>query len=170
MPTICSTKTWLGSFIFEQWRAPEEYYDKPLNEQIDIWSLGNNVRKMLVLCCATLVAPFWLSWNTGAFLRLLQFYALLTGYYPFAESDTKRVQRLVQRGETAPIDPRYATRSFGDKVLAEIIHRCWVYEPDTRITIYQLVNDLRQAVDSDRQQKSAWCHFPLITGQLNLFV
>ena len=25
------------------WRAPEEYYDKPLDEKIDIWSLGNNV-------------------------------------------------------------------------------------------------------------------------------
>jgi serine/threonine protein kinase len=24
------------------WRAPEEYADRPLNEKIDVWSLGNN--------------------------------------------------------------------------------------------------------------------------------
>jgi serine/threonine protein kinase len=41
-----------------QWRAPEEYADKPLNEMIDIWSLGNN------------------------------FFALLTGLQPFYNEDT----------------------------------------------------------------------------------
>jgi serine/threonine protein kinase len=30
-----------------QWRAPEEYLDYPLNEQIDIWSLGNNMYSLL---------------------------------------------------------------------------------------------------------------------------
>lgn len=29
------------------WRAPEEYYDKPLNEKIDVWSLGNNFYSLL---------------------------------------------------------------------------------------------------------------------------
>ena len=36
------------SSVCDQWRAPEEYYDKPLNEQIDIWSLGNNVSGVLL--------------------------------------------------------------------------------------------------------------------------
>jgi serine/threonine protein kinase len=38
---------------FNQWRAPEEYKDIPIDEKIDIWSLGNN------------------------------FYSILTGVYPF---------------------------------------------------------------------------------------
>ena len=29
------------------WRAPEEYADKPLNEKIDVWSIGNNIYSVL---------------------------------------------------------------------------------------------------------------------------
>lgn len=62
---------------------------------------------------------------------------------------------MVKRGEQGFIDPRFAQRSFGEKALAEIIPRCWVYEPNNRITIFELVEQLRHAVDLDRQQKSA---------------
>ena len=90
---------------------------------------------------------------TLCFLR--QFYSLLTGFYPFPESDGDRAKRLVKRGEQAFIDPRFSERSLGEKALAEIIPRCWVYAPDHRITIFELVELLRHAVDLDRQQKSA---------------
>lgn len=45
-----------------QWRAPEEYADKPLNEKIDVWSLGNNMYTVLTGCklpalVALLVTP-----------------------------------------------------------------------------------------------------------------
>lgn len=33
-----------------QWRAPEEFFDKPLDEKIDIWSLGNNMFALLTGC------------------------------------------------------------------------------------------------------------------------
>jgi serine/threonine protein kinase len=29
------------------WRAPEEYFDYPLSEKIDVWSLGNNMYSLL---------------------------------------------------------------------------------------------------------------------------
>ena len=105
------------------WRAPEEYHDKPLNEQIDIWSLGNN------------------------------FYALLTGLYPFYDGDSNRVKKLVKKGETAFIDPRYKERSFAEKSLAELIPRCWKYNPDDRITIFELVDELRSAAQENRRRQ-----------------
>lgn len=30
-----------------KWRAPEEYRDQPLNEKIDVWSIGCNMHSIL---------------------------------------------------------------------------------------------------------------------------
>ena len=46
--------------FLHQWRSPEEYYDKPVNEQIDIFALGNN------------------------------FYSILTGLWPFYDTDSDK--------------------------------------------------------------------------------
>jgi Uma2 family endonuclease len=48
-------------------------------------------------------------------------------------------------GMTAFIDPRYKQRSFAESKLAEIIPQCWIYDPNQRIDIFQLVNLLRIA-------------------------
>jgi serine/threonine protein kinase len=97
-----------------QWRSPEEYYDKPLNEKIDIWSLGNN------------------------------FYGLLTGLAPFYElKHSEDVKQHLKKKEKSFIDPRYRERSYVERKLAEIIELCWEYEPDKRIDIHTLVKLLR---------------------------
>ena len=39
---------------FKQWRSAEEYFDRGLNEKVDVYSLGNNMFGVLLG-----VAPFW---------------------------------------------------------------------------------------------------------------
>ncbi|KAL3943379.1 MAG: hypothetical protein SGBAC_002545 [Bacillariaceae sp.] len=107
------------------WRSPEEYKDHRLNEKIDIWSFGNNM------------------------------YALLTGLNPMYWTNTDGVKKAVKRGEIAYIDPRYLTRSKEEKALAELIEKCFVYEPDDRPTIFEVVSYLRNAVsDSLGEEES----------------
>jgi serine/threonine protein kinase len=89
-----------------------------LNEQIDVWSLGNN------------------------------FYALLTGVSPFPEMETTTpVKKALKAKKTAYIDPRWKDQSFPERKLAEIIPRCWIFNPDERITINELVAFLKDAVE-----------------------
>jgi serine/threonine protein kinase len=33
--------------VLNQWRSPEEYFDHPLNEKVDVFSLGNNMYSLL---------------------------------------------------------------------------------------------------------------------------
>lgn len=98
-----------------QWRSPEEYKDDPLNEAIDIWSLGNN------------------------------FFALLTGYSPFVELHDflPEMRNKIMDGQTAFIDPRFRDRSYGDRVLADIIPLCWKLNADDRIDIFRITDSLR---------------------------
>jgi serine/threonine protein kinase len=97
--------------------------DEPLNEKIDVWSLGVNV------------------------------YALLTGLRPFYDADdTETVQAKIIDGETPPIDPRYRGRSYAEGKLVEIIELCWEYDPDKRIDMFQVANFLREAVTENERR------------------
>lgn len=100
------------------WRAPQEYRDDPLDEKIDVWSFGYNM------------------------------YALLTGLYPFYDLlHTSEVQHVVKHDERRPyIDPRYRERSYAEQQMAEIMESCWIYEPDERPDIFEIVKRLRHAV------------------------
>lgn len=104
------------------WRAPEEFKDLPLDEKIDVWSLGNNM------------------------------YSVLTGYYPFfnVESD-KKIQKLVKEGQTAVIDPRFVESSFAESKLIEVIQRCFVYDPDFRADINEIWQMLKDAIAENEQ-------------------
>jgi serine/threonine protein kinase len=76
--------------------------NKPLNEKIDVWSLGMNM------------------------------YALLTGVNPFYdESTTEVVQQKVVDAEKPYIDPRYRSRSFAEGQLVEIMELCLTYGADS---------------------------------------
>ena len=108
-----------------QWRAPEEYKDDPLNEKIDVWSLGNNL------------------------------YTLLTGLSPFYFIyDTPKIRKKIVNREIGFIDPRYQNRSFAEGKLVSAIKLCWAYEPDKRIDIFQLAQILRTAnTENDRRRR-----------------
>jgi serine/threonine protein kinase len=94
--------------------------DTPLNEKIDVWSLGMNM------------------------------YALLTGLNPFYdESTTEVVQQMVEDAKKPYIDPRYRSRSFAEGQLVEIIELCWTYDPDERPDIFEIGRLLKAAYDAE---------------------
>ncbi|GAX24170.1 hypothetical protein FisN_4Lh255 [Fistulifera solaris] len=100
-----------------EFRAPEEYLDRPLNEKIDVWSLGINM------------------------------YYVLTGSTVLPEAKTtEEYQERIMKGEKPPIDPRFRERSFAEQTMVDIIERCWIYNPDERIDIFGVVQILREAV------------------------
>lgn len=104
------------------WRAPEEYHDDPLNEKIDVYSLGNNM------------------------------YALLTGVSVFYdEEDIDQVQRRVKSGEMPYIDPRWQERSFAERKMIEIMEKMWTYDPDERVDIFEVITFLREAYEETRR-------------------
>jgi serine/threonine protein kinase len=105
-----------------KWRSPEEYYDLGLNQQVDVYSLGNNM------------------------------YALLTGLWVFYDTDDhKTVTKRVKAGKKPYIDPRYKERSLADAKLAEIIDKCHSYYAKDRPSIFEIVIFLRDALKEARE-------------------
>eukprot|EP00536_Pseudo-nitzschia_multiseries_P008452 jgi/Psemu1/198075/e_gw1.214.32.1 len=99
------------------WRSPEEYFDADLNEQVDVYSLGNNM------------------------------YSLLTGLWVFYdEENDKKVQKRVMNREKPFIDPRYKKKGLAEAKLAEIIAKCHSYVPEDRPSIFEVVRFLRDAL------------------------
>jgi hypothetical protein len=60
-------------------------------------------------------------------------------------------QKKVIDGKTAFIDPRYRERSFIERNLVEIMEKCWVYEPEDRIDIFEVIRLLRE-VDAENEK------------------
>ena len=101
-----------------QWRSPEEYFDHPLDEKVDVFSLGNNM------------------------------YSILTGLWVFYDEwDTAKVMERVKKGDKAYIDPRFKGKSLAEAKLAEIIARCHEYNPSDRPSIFEIVAFLREALN-----------------------
>lgn len=107
-----------------KWRSPEEYFDYDLTEQVDVFSLGNNM------------------------------YGLLTGLCPFYDTEEDSVvQNRVKNGLKAFIDPRYfKERSLAEAKLAEIINRCYAYKPEDRPSVFEVVEFLRDALKQVREE------------------
>ena len=138
-----------------QWRAPEEYFDEPLDEKIDVWSVANN---MVSSQDTFLVKWYWTHVVPHVLIRFhdtlytLQ-YVLLTGVYPFYElCETDRVKSLVKHGKTVFIDPRWADHSYAEGTLAKIIEPCFAWNPEDRPTMADLVRQLREAVAENRRR------------------
>jgi len=109
------------------YRSPEEYADDPIDEKIDVYSMGNNI------------------------------YALLTGLWVYYdnEDDEPRVKRMVQAGQLPYLDVRYRTRSFGEGALVQIMEDCWITDPDERPSIFQIVEMLQMAIAENARLQSA---------------
>jgi serine/threonine protein kinase len=110
--------------VYGNARSPEEDAEHDLNEQIDVYSLGNI------------------------------YYELLTGLWNFYEyEDDAVVQKKVMAGEMPFIDPRYSERSYAEKSLVHAIERALVKEPDDRASVFELVDFLQHAVSENKKQK-----------------
>jgi len=108
-----------------QYRAPEEYAVKNLNEQIDTFSFGNNI------------------------------YVMLTGLWNFYETDDDGVnQKNLINGQLPYVDPRWKKRSFGERKLVELMERCWIYDPFERISMFDAVDFLREAIKENEARGS----------------
>jgi len=107
------------------WRSPEEYFDKPVTEQIDIFSLANN------------------------------FYSILTGLYPFYDLEDDEIRKTkLKDGETAYIDPRWKTKSFEEGKIVEVIEKMYVYTPDSRPGVFEVVSFLKASLKEARAKTS----------------
>lgn len=65
------------------------------------------------------------------------------------------LQKAVKRGEIPYIDPRYSQRSKEEKVLVELIEKCFAYDPDLRPTIFEVVTYLRNAVNKSLRENES---------------
>lgn len=140
-----------------KWRSPEEYDNRPLNEKIDIWSLGNNMYSILTGC------EYWMSPIHVVGSPSLY----VCSVFPFYEAkDVAVVKSLVQRGETGFIDPRFFNKSIPEARLAEIIQLCWEYNIDARPDIFQLRNMLRRHV-GEYHETEATRSSPLLISHSN---
>lgn len=111
-------------FPFSQYRSPEEYSERDLNEKLDVYSFGNNI------------------------------YGLLTGLWVFYENeDDELVQKMVVNGTQAFIDERYRTRSYIEGRLVELMEKCWTYDPKKRISIFEAVAFLKETVKEHERRE-----------------
>jgi serine/threonine protein kinase len=115
-----------------QLRAPEEFTSMETYEGIDTFSLGNNI------------------------------YSLLTGLLPFYEYQSysgTQVDSVIQdkllRHERAYIDPRYRSRSSVENKLVEVMEQTWEFDPNGRISIFKVVQALREKVTANRALSKA---------------
>ena len=116
----------LFPIVQTKWRGPEEKNYVPLNEQVDVWSLGASM------------------------------YALLTGRSPYRKLWKKKntrdqMDKIIATGETDYIDPRFLERSYGEQKLVEVIRRTWEYDPDKRIDVFGIVKLLRKATEENKK-------------------
>ena len=54
-------------------------------------------------------------------------------------------KKLIDR-ELPYVDSRYRNRTYAEGRLVDIMEQCWEYDPDERISIFQVVKLLREAV------------------------
>lgn len=109
-----------------QYRSPEEYSEKDLNEKLDVYSFGNNI------------------------------YTLLTGLWVYYENeDDGVVQKLVINGTQAFVDKRFRTRSFIEGELVKLMERCWTYIPEKRPSIFEAVDFLKKTVKEYERREAA---------------
>lgn len=97
------------------YRSPEEFRGDPIDEQIDVYSLGNN------------------------------FYTLLTGLWPFYEDIPYRVvQEKIHKKERPFIDERYRNGHKVEQELIKWMELCWKHRPKDRPSVFQVLEALRK--------------------------
>jgi serine/threonine protein kinase len=83
------------------------------------------------------------KWKAGAIL-----FALLTGLDPYYDEghreDDKMIDNNLRNGVAPHIDPRYATRSFIEGRMVEIMNKCFQFKPQDRADVFEVLEHLRE--------------------------
>lgn len=99
-------------------RSPEEYANKLVDEKIDVYSFGNVL------------------------------YSLLSGNEPYDDiSDDLLLSDTIVKGILPKISDSVKNHSFAESILLEIMQKCFTYNPENRISIFDVVELLRKSVD-----------------------
>lgn len=105
------------------YRSPEEFRGDPIDEKIDVFSLGNNL------------------------------YTLLTGLWPFYEDKPYTVvQTKVLARETPFIDDRYRHGHFIEQRLVILMEWCWKHIPEARPSVFEVLEALKSTKTMYKQQ------------------
>lgn len=70
----------------------------------------------------------------------------------YDEKDDDVIQKKLIDGKLPFVDPRYKNRSFAEKKLVELMEKCWIYNPDERISSFEAVEFLRDAVKDNKEK------------------
>jgi serine/threonine protein kinase len=116
-----------------QYRSPEEFHHSHnMTEKVDVFNLASI------------------------------FYSLLTGRF---KTDEGQKNEAVEKGEKIYIDPRYYQhneKSASQAKFIEIIDKCQEYHPKDRPSIFEVAEELRQAIklakkeEEEKAKKSRW--------------
>lgn len=72
-------------------------------------------------------------------------FALLTGLFPYYDIwDKHEIEEIVARNAPPYLDPRWKTRNYIEGRLTEIMEPCFRPRPEDRISIFQVVQHLRE--------------------------
>ena len=73
--------------------------------------------------------------------------------FQYDTDDDGVVQEKLIDGELPYIDPRWKERSFAEGKLVELMERCWIYDPDERIGIFEAVEFLESAIEENEARR-----------------
>eukprot|EP00569_Conticribra_weissflogii_P003132 CAMPEP_0171339140 /NCGR_PEP_ID=MMETSP0878-20121228/7762_1 /TAXON_ID=67004 /ORGANISM="Thalassiosira weissflogii, Strain CCMP1336" /LENGTH=750 /DNA_ID=CAMNT_0011841009 /DNA_START=194 /DNA_END=2446 /DNA_ORIENTATION=- len=104
-------------------RAPEENLDAPLDEKIDVYSLGN------------------------------VFYTLLTGVMVYIDVGHSETSQLIIEGKTPIIYRYLVSQNSAEASLAKIVRWCWTHNAKDRPSIFEVVKALENLVAENRNNE-----------------
>lgn len=60
---------------------------------------------------------------------------------------------MVKQGEKPKLDTRWKEHSFAEGKILELLERCFEYDPDKRINMFETVEFLERAVEENARRK-----------------
>jgi hypothetical protein len=99
------------------YKSPEEFRGDYCDEGVDVWALGHGI------------------------------FGLLTGLYPYYRTKSHaKIRQMVMDGKKPYIDPRYRTRGYMESRMVQIMERCWEYESEHRVSVFEVAHFLRETI------------------------
>jgi serine/threonine protein kinase len=122
LPSSRSNSTFAFNISFHctdaQLRSPEEVEGSPLDEKIDVYSLGN------------------------------VFYSILTGLLVNRDYTISQAHSRIRNGITEEIDVGFfESRSSAELALVKVIQWCWEFDAEKRPSIFEIVDFLDEEVN-----------------------